>query len=181
MIGEFGQWIGGAVQWLIDTIGKLGPLSVAVAVFVANQRHNAWTSGAVIRTANLEDQKMRLALLDRRLAVIEHIRTVRNQLGPSLKGADALSAVLDALREAELIFEDDEQKAINACLHVVVGYQNHYGRTFELLTGDELQDGLIAHQQCLAAINGVLTRLREAARIRVLPPLAAPPKWHLRG
>lgn len=167
MISEIGQW-------LIDTAGKLGPLSIAAAVYLANKRHNMWTSGAVVRSANLEDQKMRLALLDRRLSVIQHLRTTRDKVGPTSKGSDALGAVLDALREAELIFEDDAQQAITRCLHTVVSYQTQFGSAFEHLSGQEMIEALAAYNRCMANINAVLKLLGEASRITTLAPLEPP-------
>lgn len=162
------------IQWVIDTVGKLGPLSVAGAVYIANKRHNRWTSGAVVRTANLEDQKMRLALLDRRLTVIQHLRSARDKVGPTMKGADALGAVLDALREAELIFEDDEQQAIKSCLHKVLRYQNQFGNVFEHLDREELMEAMEAYSACMTNIGEVLKRLQNASRITALMPLSLP-------
>jgi hypothetical protein len=161
-------------QWLIDTVGKLGPLSVAIAVYLASKRHNAWTSGAIVRTANLEDQKLRLNLLDRRLTVISHLRVARDKTGPIMLSSDALGAVLDALREAELIFEDEDQKAINHCLRSVISYQNRFGGIFTELAGAELVQATDAYSFCLNDINRVIGQLREAARIRELAPLTAP-------
>ncbi len=167
MMSEFGQW-------LIDTAGKLGPLSVAVAVYLANQRQNAWNSGAVVRSSELEDQKLRFALLDRRLTVIQHILAARDRVSPNMKGVEAFGNVLDALREAELVFEDEEQRAINTCLQKVIRYQTRFGRNFEDLDGEELQIGVVEYHSLINMINDVLHQLREAARIKAVAPLTQP-------
>jgi hypothetical protein len=158
-------------RWLIDTAGKLGPLSIAAAVFVANQRQTKWNSGVVVRNSNLDDQKMRLALMDRRLAVMQHLRSARNEVNPAMKGAEALAAVLDALREAELIFDDEEQEAIAQCLHAVSSYQTQYGGSFNYLEGSEMVEALVAYNQCTAHVNALMKRLRDASRISSVAPL----------
>lgn len=161
-------------QWLVDTIGKLGPLCVAIAVYIANKRQNKWASSAVVRTANLEDQKMRLALLDKRWAVIRHLRKAHETLLPVMKDGETFVAVLDALREAALVFEDGDRKAIKNCLDAVIGYQGSYGLHFTDLAGADLQQGMIAYEACKAAIGLVINRLCDAARVTALEPLAPP-------
>jgi hypothetical protein len=163
----------GFVQWLIDTVGKLGPLSVAVAVYLANKRQNAWASGATVRAANLEDQKMRLALLDRRLTVINHLRVARDKTGFAMTGMDALGAVLEALREAELVFENEERAAINGLLNRVINFQSKFGMNRDL-DGDQLMLAAAEYQSFTSEIARVVNLLSETTRIKVLAPLNPP-------
>jgi predicted nucleic acid-binding protein len=161
------------VQWLLDVTGKLGPLAVAIAVFLTGKRQSRWMNHAAARSASIEDQKLRLALLDRRLKVLDHLREARATLVKP-NSSDALGAVLDALREAELIFEDNEQSQLRECLDIVTRYMSRYGLRFIDLTGEELAEAVKQYTACSFRIVQVQEQLRIATRVKDIPALVPP-------
>ena len=160
--------------WVVDTAGKLGPLAVAIAVFETNRRQARWGNAVAVRTAAVEDQKMRLAMLDRRLVVINHIRHARDQLTPTQRSGDPMMAVLDALNEAQLVFEDEQRIDIEKCFQSIVSYQTRYVGLFEDLKGAELMEAVNIYQDCVGRISKVLYELQQATRIQIIPPLGLP-------
>lgn len=158
-------------QWLIDTIGKLGPLAVAIAVFTVNKRQIIWSNRVTVRAASLEDQKFRLALLERRAVVLRHLQEAQVQFAPNAKGVDTIGPLLDALRECRMVFEDEERSMVNGCLELIMEYQAKFGFRFDRIGESELSLAMAHYQKCLAVINDVMIRLGEAARVRQVLPL----------
>lgn len=160
-------------KWLLDVTGKLGPLAIAIAVFSTGKRQSRWMNHAAARAASIEDQKLRLALLDRRLKVLDHLRAARSALVKP-NSTDALGAVLDALREADLIFEDVEQGHLRECLNIVTGYMTRYGFRFNELTGHELAAAVRQYSACGLRLVQIQEQLSQATRINEIPPLVPP-------
>lgn len=104
----------------IDVAGKLGPVSVAVAVFIATRRQTAWSNAVSARAAAVEDQKLRLALLDRRLAAIKAIEDAQSidWVEPG-REQSVIEKFYSALRVAEVVFAEEDGKDITECLHLI--------------------------------------------------------------
>jgi len=92
----------------IDVVGKLGPLFVATAVYLANRAQNRWNTEVALRSANVEDQKLRLAILERRIRAIEAINETFLLPNPNREQMNAALA-------AEYVFEAPEVDAIRIC------------------------------------------------------------------
>ena len=174
------------LQWWIDTLGKLGPATIAILVLFTTWRQNRWQNAIGLRAAQVEDQKFRLALLERRNDAIEKVRFAVSQFwSDGTLRQDAAEAVKGALRIAELAFDDEEQAAIEAFLRMV-WKQQRLNRTMTSWSGSsapDAQDKLnkaaaeaeAAETELMDAFEPLLTRLREAARVRSVPSLPAPP------
>ncbi len=96
------------VQWWIDSAGKLGSASVAAAVFVATLAQNRWVNRVARRSADVEDQKVRLQLLDRRIAVLNEYDEVRADW--ALTGEvtpQTIGKLQRVIASAELIFPSE--------------------------------------------------------------------------
>jgi hypothetical protein len=172
------------LQQLIDMIGKLGPLAVAIAVFIANRSQTKWANDLARRTATVEDQKFRLALLDRRMVALEKVSFAVQQFwSEGAARQEAAVAVNDALRIAELVFEDTEKAVVEDFLRKIQKWQSlnrrlnsyrdsgdpRFQATCDEIFGfeDSLTDGFAP----------VLATLREAIRVRTVPPVNASPSW----
>lgn len=96
---EIKDWVGAA--------SGLGSLAVAVAVYRATTAQMNWTR-------LVEDQKLRLALLESRKTALDLVRTVIGEFfgAGAFRGED-IARLIDALRIAELVFEDEEEALLS--------------------------------------------------------------------
>ncbi len=107
------------VQWWIDAAGKIGSASVAAAVFIATLAQNRWVNRVARRSARVEDQKMRLALLERRIAVLDDFDRVRSEW--TLTG-HVSTTVLDHMQKvviaAEIVFPEEVERLMICRQHL---------------------------------------------------------------
>lgn len=176
-------------QWWIDTIGKLGPGIIAVLVLFTTRRQNRWQNAIVARAALVEDQKFRLALLERRYEAIEKVRFAVSEFW--LQGAmrqEAAQSANEALRIAEMVFDDPEQSAIENFLRQIWQWQslnrklNAYRQGFrpddDARYQQTVDDISRFEDQLLEGFEPLLVRLKEAARVRSVPAIETPPhRW----
>lgn len=168
-------------EW-IDAIGKLGPGIIAVLVLFTTRKQNRWQNTIGIRAALVEDQKFRLALLERRNEAIEKVRFAVSEFW--VQGAmrqEAAGAAGEALRIAELVFDDPEQAAIEAFLRQIWQWQS-FNRKLNAYrdsarAGDDtryqktVDDISRFEDQLLEGFEPLLLKLREAARVRSVPAI----------
>lgn len=124
------------VQWWIDAAGKIGGASVAAAVFIATLAQNRWVNRVARRSAKVEDQKVRLTLLEKRIAVLSDFD--RTSAEWQLTG-EVTPTVVDHMQKvvtsAELVFPGEVER-LKVC-------RNHLFRMRYLnrqLARDDLSD-----------------------------------------
>lgn len=172
------------LQWAIDTIGKLGPFAVAFAVFAVNLRQNRWSNALARRSAEVEDQKFRLALIDRRSTAIDSLRAAYFEWLLTGRASKTVAEHLEeALRVARLVFDDNHEAAIDAAYRLVSKWQFH-DRQVERWrdTDDARAQQAIDEQMALdeplgQALYQLELDLREAAKVRAVPPIQSPATW----
>ncbi|MEG3178162.1 hypothetical protein U1872_18120 [Sphingomonas sp. RB3P16] len=182
------------VQWYIDTIGKLGPGIIALLVLFTTRGQNRWQNTISMRAAMVEDQKFRLALLERRNVAIEKVRfAVQNFWIEGALRREVAVATGDALEIAELVFDDAERAAIEAFLQQIWKWQSLDRRITSmqnsrreddkeryLKTVDEISD---LEDSILRTVEPLIKGLREATRVSSIPALSKNPirlGWPLR-
>lgn len=176
------------MQWWIDTIGKLGPGIIAVLVLFTTRRQNRWQNTIAVRAALVEDQKFRLALLERRNDAIEKVRFAVAEfwVQGSLRQEAAASAG-EALRIAELVFDDTERAAIEAFLRQIWQWQS-FNRKLNAYrdsarTGDDARyqktvDDISEFEgHLMDGFEPLLVKLKEAARVRSVPAIIVRGPW----
>jgi hypothetical protein len=166
------------VQWLIDAIGKLGPASVAAAVFIAALAQNRWVNRVARRSAAVEDQKVGLALLDRRIAVLNDYDEVRASW--ALTGEvspQTISKLQRVIVSAELIFPSEIRELEECRKHLLVMRQADRALDRRHRTDAEREQAIeaaIAQDAILAnAMDTLRKSLVEAAKVK--PVEALPP------
>ncbi len=169
---------------VVDVLGKLGPLTVAIAVYLANRSQTKWANGLARRTAAVEDQKFRLALLDRRVVALENVQFAVHEFWTA--GAarqEGAAKVSEALRIAELVFDDAEKDVVERFLQQIYKWQQLNRRLDRYRDQDDprfpaLCDEIFAFEDTLTdGFVPVLTALREGIRVQSIPPLASPNYW----
>ncbi|MDD1450795.1 hypothetical protein NHF48_007240 [Sphingomonas sp. H160509] len=125
-----------------------------------------------------------MALLDRRLVALENVQFAVNEFW--IAGAarqDSAAKVSEALRIAELVFDDKEKAAVERFLQQIYKWQELNRRldTYRDRGDPRFQavcDELFAFEDTLTdGFVPVLTTLREAIRVRSIPALAPPTSW----
>ncbi|GAA3708697.1 hypothetical protein GCM10022268_17510 [Sphingomonas cynarae] len=166
-------------QWWIDTIGKIGPLAVAVAVFWANNRQTRWTNLVSRRAADIEDQKLRLALLERRLVAIDAVRYASTDFVVAGGATEALANKLrSALAVAEMVYEKAEEQMIRQCIQDLMRWSFFEGRQAAFRDTDQEKYGAAAEAQAevegrvFDGLNALALALVEATRINPVPPIS---------
>lgn len=166
-------------QEIIDTVGKLGPLFVALAVFWATYTHNLWLRRAAVRAAEVEDQKLRLALLERRLSALEALQRAKLEfIAHGDITVEMIEGLNDALYSAGLVFDAPEERATHDLMDLV----NRFQRTHRMIaTAQRRDDGPEADKwiteqdhlmtELLVELPIVIHRLRSATRVLGVPPL----------
>ncbi|WP_157013606.1 hypothetical protein [Sphingomonas parapaucimobilis] len=125
------------MQWLIDTAGKVGPATVALAVLAATIAQNRWNNAVARRSAAVEDQKVRLALLERRLQAIADLDQFRTKL--DLRDGideDGLQKFNNAMDLAELVFPSAEEHMRNCHSHAFAYEESHLHVVRAAMRGD---------------------------------------------
>ena len=96
------------IPWWVEIAGKLGPASVAAAVFIATVAQNRWTNRVARRAADVEDQKMRLALLEKRIEILNQFDTVYADWALSDEVTpDNTARMRRVITSAELVFPSE--------------------------------------------------------------------------
>lgn len=173
------------MQWWIETAGKLAPAFIALLVLATTRTQNRSINAVSFRAAQVEDQKLRLALLERRLEAIDAIRTAvgHYQATGELTG-EARGKLIDALRVAEVVFAEEDEKAISEI--ILMGWRwSTLNRRLERRNNDEQRNALIDQ---LVELDGqfgdkimkLLPKLIAATRVQDVPPLqlSHPNKWN---
>lgn len=166
------------LQLIIDTIGKLGPFSVAGAVLLVSLRQNRWSNRLAARAAAVEDQKFRLALIERRITAVDALRTANAEFGATGKVTDEVfKPLVDALRVAELVFDEADQEAIEGVLQDAIRWSVHERavQSFQDRDAARMVDALQKQDQITGRLLDSLPNLQKqlllSARIRVVPPI----------
>lgn len=174
--------IGSLAQKAVDIIAKLGPMSIAVVVYWANQRQTSWTNDVSQRAAEVEDQKLRLALLDRRLVAIEAVRDATQEFhAHGAATPDVVEKIYQALRVAESVFDDPEEASISACLADLIRWrvQDRAREHWRDRDDNRLQvavDAMMALEATiLIRLETLRVSLRTAARVRQIPMIPRKP------
>ncbi|WP_426263014.1 hypothetical protein [Sphingomonas sp. PWP1-2] len=181
-------------QWYIDTIGKLGPGIIALLVLFTTRGQNRWQDTISMRAAMVEDQKFRLALLERRNVAIDKVRfAVQHFWVEGALRREAATSTGEALEIAELVFDDAERTTIESFLRQIWKWQSldrritslQNSRSEEdeeryLKTVDEISD---LEDTILRTVEPLIKGLREATRVSSIPALSRNPVrlgWSLR-
>lgn len=172
-----------------DAVGKFATFAVALAVYFSTRAQTRWSNQVSSRAAQVEDQKFRLQLLDRRIEAYQHVQRAIGQFWTEgVFRADAADALRSALGIAQFVFDPADEATIQELLQKVWQWQSSQRRVeayndrldperqarFE--TALEEQHAL--EGDLLGTFNPVLERLRESARVRTIPMLPVPTrKW----
>ncbi|MCI4653140.1 hypothetical protein [Sphingomonas aquatilis] len=167
------------MQWWIDTVGKLGPGLIALLVLLTTRSQNRALNAVTSRAARVEDQKLRLALLDRRLQAVDAVRDAvgHYQISGQPDG-EARGKLIDALRVAEVVFSDEDERAIAEIILNSARWSS-LNRRLERTRSDDERNKLIDQLVELDAGFDTMTRtlverLLTATRVSDVPPLAWP-------
>lgn len=169
-----------------ELVASLGSFFVAVAVFFGTRAQTRWSNDVALRSAEVEDQKFRLELLDRRVQAIEKVRVAAS--GFWIEGAVGqaeVQAVGEALRVADFVFEDEHRTAIADFLKKLWRWQS---LNRQMNAYRERRDQAERYQavvneisdfegELLGGFEPLLNLLKEAARVRAVPPYVAKPTW----
>jgi hypothetical protein len=162
-------------QWWLDTTGKLAPTLVAAIVLGVTWAQNRWVNRVALRAAAVEDEKMRLTLLERRIEILDTFDDVsdafwqKGHLDPL-----TLQRLQRALVAAELTFPAEKQN-IAIC-------RSHFMHMRDAIAGETRTSDFDRQAELreisasrLGNLQGALTRLRDqlvaAAIVEPVPPL----------
>ena len=168
-------------QELVDGIGKVGPLAVAIAVYLANRRQTDWTNRTSRRAAEVEDQKLRLALLERRAVAIDAVREATQDF--ATHGGvtnDTVHKIYEALKIAELVYDDDHETEIMECMRGLHRWSFYDRQRLRYRDRDDtkLQEAVDKQMEeedkISASLQALHESLRLATKVRVVPPLTPP-------
>lgn len=172
------------MQWWIETAGKLGPALIALLLLVTTRAQNRMINAVSLRAAQVEDQKLRLALLERRLEAIDAMRdAVAHYQATGEANRDARGKLIDALRLVEVVFAEEHAKSISETIRI--GWRmGTISRRLEKPTNDEERGQLIDEIVELEGSFGdkslkLIETLIKATRMQDVPPLQLPrsPIW----
>lgn len=169
-------------QWWIDTVGKFGPATVAALVLLTTWAQNRWLNQISRRASQVEDQKFRLALLDRRSEALEKVRFAGTQFW--IEGRfdqEGARAVTEALQIAELVFDDAEHVAIADFLKRIWRWQS-LDRRLKLYLDRQKPDNDASYTRVVEEISELeehvpreldllFASMKEATRVRSIPPM----------
>lgn len=168
------------MQWWIDTVGDLGPffisigsLLVAIAVWRGGYRTATATLELNRRAAAVEDQKLRLQLLQQRVSIIERLREMQAELWTSgTVGDETLHKLRRALLDASLVYDDSERLALEEMEKEVWGWYMLEAKLEHVGVGSERSELVEESGKLFASVtNGMgplLDKLVEATRIRTI-------------
>ncbi len=177
------------MQWWVDTLGKLGPAIIAVIVLGMTLRQNSWQNLLSFRAAQVEDQKVRLALLDRRVMALEKLRSAMWEfwVAEGLRPAASKQAY-EALYIAELVFDESDRLAIASFTHGLTKWQSLSQRLMSLGMRPERDE--VASRKAMeqlhafetpfhASFEPLLEQLQAAARIKSVDAPPRPPTMRM--
>jgi len=177
------------MQWWIDTAGKLGPLFVAVAVFLANRSQTSWSNAVSRRAAGVEDQKLRLNLLDRRIVAVRAVEAAIREFNLPGEVTPAMVEHLHtALNVAEMVFDKEQEVEVTRSLNEVWRWQ-YFNREVQRQekNGNEEKrlaaiDALFREAETMMErLPRLLDALKESTRVTVLSPLEPTLPWLTRA
>ena len=165
----------------------LGPVCIGAAVFWQSRTQANFTKAMQKRVALVEDQKLRLALLDKRFEASEAISTATSdymETWEPKESAEALRRLDRAIMVAQLIFEDGilaQFNSIRALIEEIVEIRQRY---FEFARSEEAESLLMGEytRGMCRSLTGPSERLeqelkwlpyslRDATRVSEIPPL----------
>jgi hypothetical protein len=173
---------------MFELVTALGPLVVASAVFASNSRQTKWANAVARRAAAVEDQKFRLALLDRRASALEAIRVASSEFMTRGEATfEAVQRVQEALRVAELVYDQEDETAIRDALADLVRWQTYKRRADAYIEHDNgryqptLDQLFAVEDRLITALPELRSRLLAASRVTQVAPIKVPTsRWHLR-
>lgn len=180
-----------AIPDWIEITGKLGPLSVALAVYVSTRSQNRWQNRVSARAAAVEDQKLRLAMLERRSQAVEDVRAAAaGFLTEGEATNETTQAMIRAFRAAELVFDKTEERKVDEMLALLHDWQM-YNRRVAIYEKSRAENSEEKRQAALDELWKVQDRifnelpalralLVEATRISLVPALEPPQTWFQR-
>ena len=165
-----------ALQWWIDTAGKLVPLGIAAAVLQLNRDQAKFQRDLSLRATRIEDQKLRLGLLDRRLIAIEAIRNAREVFNRENRVTEhTVQKAQESLNAGRLVFEQEHVAQIEKTLivlsewievdHKINNYSDHTSREFR----SALDRGLQLQSLVISGLHDLEISLTGASRIEAVP------------
>lgn len=167
------------MQWWIDTVGKLAPAFIALLVLATTRTQNRSINAVSLRAAQVEDQKLRLALLERRLQAIDAMReAVGHYQATGKPTGEARGKLLDALRVAEVVFAEEHEKSISDTINM--GWRwSILNNRLERTRSDDERGKLIDQIVDLDGTFGdtsmkLVQTLIAATRMQDVPPLQLP-------
>ena len=167
------------MQWWIETAGKLGPALIAFLLLVTTRAQNRSINAVSLRAAQVEDQKLRLSLLERRLEAIDAMReAVAHYQATGEPNREARGKLIDALRLVEVVFAEEHAKSISETIRI--GWRmSAITRRLENPKSDEERAKLIDEIVELDGSFGdkslkLVDTLIVATRMQDVPPLQMP-------
>lgn len=176
-------------EW-VDIAGKLGPASVALAVCFISWAQNGRVNRVAARAAAVEDQKLRLGLLDRRLAAIDSIRAAEADFGMNGDSAKSVASnLVAALKVAEVVFEQSHKDELEAAFRLAYEHgvlADRLDRMYSARPRDEAE--IDRKTERITDVDEMLSRslpalrasLLDATRVGLVPHLDDPQfgrKW----
>lgn len=167
------------LPYWIEIAGRLGPLAVATAVYLSTRAQNRWQNRVTARTAAIEDQKLRLALLDRRMTAIESVREIVGSFWTEGRATQAMVAkAVDALQVVELVYEADAEEAVSGLIKDLQDWQRWDRRTHRYIDEAKLNeavDTLVAiEERLMESFPKIVQTLLQSARVNAVPGLPEP-------
>lgn len=166
------------MQWWIDTFGKIAPLAVSLAVYFLTRSQAQFQRVVGMRAALIEDQKLRLALLDRRISAYNGVRIASSEFAMHARlTSESIELLRDALNIAELVYDEEEEAAISSTLGDLFRWQIYNDRADGYGSiGSDREDEARASQyeiedRLATTLPGLRDRLRDVSRIRQIEPL----------
>jgi hypothetical protein len=163
-----------AANWLIGAAGGLGTLVVAWLVYRSGRQQAAETHSLALRQHSVEHQALRLALLDRRLRVIEALASVSGEYWRTAKATPEMIATASrALRDAGPIFAVDIVAEVASVadallrLHLTTHRVEEAGSYYQDddMREKQLEKQFAIEDEVMRMLNPIVDRLREATRI----------------
>lgn len=103
------------MQWWIETVGKLGPLAVAIAVVGVTLWQNEWQRRSARNQYAVTVRQLRLALFERRMEVLKAMVEVLRAVSANQRSLDGVSGSLfDSLIEGQTLFDVEIAQQLQA-------------------------------------------------------------------
>ncbi len=166
-------------DWLkvADLVGKLLPAIIAGLVLLVTVGQNRWNNQVARRAAKVEDQKLRLTLLDRRIALLDQYSEASSEW---FEGGEITPALMNSVSkiilEADLIFPEASDRLL-AFRRMLQNFRKAEGELERLPDGEdarftELSDRSVKLAGDLGAeMFEVRKHLVSLARVESVAPL----------